>query len=1038
MRPHSSRYDATRLKVITVLVSLFVALFARSKTLGQSAFDGFDPMTNGSVDAFAIEPDGKVLIGGSFTSVFGVPRNYIARLNADGTVDTAFNPNANSYVGAIALQSDGKILVGGSFQGAFSIGGQTRNRIARLDPITGAADSFNPNAGPVGSGVVKTIVVQPDGSILVGGTFTSIGGQMRSRIARLNPVTGLADSFDPNPHFSGSSEQYTDIDAIAVQRDGKILVGGFFETIGGAARNSLARLDPVTGLSDSFNPNTTTHASVFAIALQADDKILVGGGTFTIGGQTRYGIARIDPATALADSFNPNASASVDAIAVQPDGKILAVGSFAGQNSIGGQFRNLIARLDPITGLADSFDPNANQAPCCFAPHVSAVAVQSDGKVLVGGGFTGLKPNGGAQVTRTGFARLEKDGRVDQTLNASVMSLANFGVNTMVVQPDGKILIGGAFYQILGVARNRIARLNTDGSLDMTFNPNANQDVVSLAVQPDGKILAGGYFTTIGGVQRNYIARLDSITGMADTFNPNPSSIVYSLGLQADGKILVGGVFTTIGEQHRYHIARLDPTTGLADEFDPNPTDSAGILAVQPDGKIWIGGGFFGVGGQQRKYFARLDPVTGLPDSFNNHPLLDGPVTGVIVQPDGNVLVVGSFTMAGGQPRNRIALLDGTTGAVTPFNPNLDDTVQSVVLQANGKIVVGGKFVSIGGQVRRRIGRINLNTGLPDLFDPTADDQVKSIAFQPDGKILVGGDLVTIGGQNRNYFARLSNDDSALQELSVSRSNITWVRGGSSVQFARVTFEYSTDNANYSFLGGGTPAGSDWTLGGLNLPNAQSFYVRARGIYRTGLNNGSESIAESVRHVFLHEVSVGNIVSRKMHGGAGTFDINLPRTGNPGIECRNGGPSGDYQLIFSFANPINSVDSASLTSGIGSVSSRMIDTDAHNYIVNLTGVANSQLINVTLTNVNDSNGNSSSGVMGSMAVLIGDVDGNGAVNGTDVSQAKVNSGRSIDTVNFRSDIIANGSINASDVALVKANSGTGFQAGREQMSVSKP
>ena len=123
-----------------------------------------------------------------------MPRNNIARLNTDGTVDLAFNPNANSTILSIAVQADGKILVGGTFDGANSIGGQTRRFIARLDATTGLADSFNPNA----SSYVYSIAVQTDGKILAGGEFTSIGGQTRNYIARLDATTGVADSFDPN------------------------------------------------------------------------------------------------------------------------------------------------------------------------------------------------------------------------------------------------------------------------------------------------------------------------------------------------------------------------------------------------------------------------------------------------------------------------------------------------------------------------------------------------------------------------------------------------------------------------------------------------------------------------------------------------------------------------------------------------------------------------------------------------------------------------------------------------------------------------
>jgi uncharacterized delta-60 repeat protein len=488
---------------------------------GQSALDGFDPNADNLVLAVVVQPDGKILIGGGFSSVLGVARNRIARLNPDGTLDTAFDPNANGDVNAIALQADGQILVGGFFT---TIGGQPRNRIARLNAATGSANSFDPNA----DGAVRSIAVQTDGQILAGGQFTSIGGATRNRIARLDATTGLADSFDPNANGT--------VFAIALQGDGKILTGGFFNganSIGGQTRNRIARLDATTGSADSFDPNASD--GVFAIALQADGKILAGGdfnGANSIGGEARNRIARLDATTGLADSFNPSANLGVFAIAVQADGRILVGGDFS---SVGGQTRSRIARLDAMTGAADSFDPNANANASVFS-----IAVQADDKILAGGNFSTLAPNGGATVTRNNITRLETDGRLDRTLDVGIVGTQLLAT---AVQPDGKILIGGVFASVLGVTRNNIARLNTDGTLDTAFDPNADNTVRSIAVQADGKILAGGDFTTIGGQARGHIARLEATTGLADSFDPNANDPVLSIAVQADGDVLVGGLF---------------------------------------------------------------------------------------------------------------------------------------------------------------------------------------------------------------------------------------------------------------------------------------------------------------------------------------------------------------------------------------------------------------------------------------------------------------------------------------------------------------
>jgi Dockerin type I domain/BNR/Asp-box repeat len=159
--------------------------------------------------------------------------------------------------------------------------------------------------------------------------------------------------------------------------------------------------------------------------------------------------------------------------------------------------------------------------------------------------------------------------------------------------------------------------------------------------------------------------------------------------------------------------------------------------------------------------------------------------------------------------------------------------------------------------------------------------------------------------------------------------------------------------------------------------------------------------------------------SRKVHGGAGTFDVPLPLTGSVGVECRSGGATNDYQMIVNFASAVT-VESVAVTSGIGSVSS--FSVSGAQVTVNLTGVTNIQRITVTLHNVND--GTSTGDVPVSMGVLVGDVNGNASVNASDVSLTKSQVGQAVSGSNFREDVNANGTISATDVALVKSDVGT--------------
>jgi uncharacterized delta-60 repeat protein len=862
----SNQKKLGRSPLILLALSLSLVVVAASSR-AQSALDAFNPNASGAVQAIAVQPDGKIVIGGSFVTLSpaggpAVTRNRIARLNQDGTLDVAFDPGANNTVFSLAVQTDGKILVGGTFTtlGGGGTGTIARNRIARLNADGTLDSTFDPGS----NAIVSALAVQTDGKILVGGGFTTLGGggagmSTRNRIGRLNPDGSLDFSFDPGANSS--------VLALAIQPDGKILVGGTFAMLGGGgtgttARSHIGRLNANGSIEATFNPGA--NSDVLAFALQPDGKIVVGGRFTALGGggtTPRSDIGRLNADGSLDTSFDPGASGDVFALVAQADGKIVAGGLFTtlGGGGTGVTERTRIGRLNPDGTIDAGFDPIANSS-------VLALAVQPDGKVLAGGNFTALNPNNSGNLTRNRIARLEIDGRLDRTLNANLICTPGCfaSINATAVQPDGKILIGGYFQSVLGVTRNNLARLNADGTLDLTFDPRPNTLVYAIAVQADGKILLGGAFTALapnGGpvFTRNHIARVTA-SGALETFNPNANGIVDAMVVQADGNILVGGEFTganSIGGQTRNGIARLNATTGLADAFNPNSSDSVYAIAIQVDGRILVGGHFTFIGGNTRNYIARLDPTTGLVDAFN--PVADSDVRVIAVQTDGRILAGGNFLNIGGQTRRHIGRLDANTGLADSFDPNANNPVFTIALQADRKILVGGNFGTIGGAARNYIARLDATTGVADSFDPSASSNVDAIAVQADGKILVGGEFFSdsgigvhgIGGQFVTGFARLSNDIAALQNLAVTQSAVFWTRGGSSSQFTRVIFESSIDSVNYTLLGKGTASGNDWVLTGLNFPTQQNFYVRARGYQRTGYGNGSESITESLRQGYL-------------------------------------------------------------------------------------------------------------------------------------------------------------------------------------------
>ncbi len=482
---------------------------------------GFDPGANGTVGALAVRADGKILVGGTFTALGGgigtTPRNNIGRLNADGSVDPSFNPGTTGTgdVFAIVQQADGQILVGGFFTGLGGGTGTTpRSHIGRLHADGTVDVDFNPGV----NNFVDVITLQPDGKILVAGAFTTLGGggtgvTARSYIGRLNPEGSLDATFNPGANSFVLS--------VAVQPDGKILVGGTFTALGGGtgttARNFIGRLNPDGSLDPTFNPGA--NGNVLTLALQSDGKILVGGDFTTLGGSARSNIGRLNPDGSLDTTFTPGASGgvldgAVWALLVQPDGKILVGGDFTllGGGGTGSTPRNFIGRLNSDGTIDAEFNPGANS-------FIQSFALQPDGKIVVGGGFTTLGGGGTGMTPRSRIGRLNPDGSLDASFDPG----ANSSVYALAMQADGKIVVGGDFTTLGGggtgtIPRNRIARLNPDASTDTAFNPGANAHVLTLTVQPDGKILASGPFTTLGGggigaTTRNGIGRLTNTNG---------------------------------------------------------------------------------------------------------------------------------------------------------------------------------------------------------------------------------------------------------------------------------------------------------------------------------------------------------------------------------------------------------------------------------------------------------------------------------------------------------------------------------------------
>jgi len=325
----------------------------------------------GPVYALALQPNGEAVVGGLFTTVDGSSSRYrLARLFSDGSLDSTFfatGTGISSTVWSLAVENDGRIVIGGDFT---SINGTPRVRIGRLSSNGTVDGSFLPTNTINGS--VLALAVQTNNAVVIGGNFNQ--GTFPSYNARLNADGSTDNTFSSYPNGP--------VYAIAIQPNSQIVIGGAFTTVNGATRNHIARLNPDGSLDNTFqNGMTGASSNVRCLQIQGDGRILIGGDFSVVNGTSRSYIARLNTDGSLDAGFTsyPGANGSVYAVAVQPNNSVVIAGTFTTYSSAS---LSHVARLY-ADGTRDTTFTNFG-----INNTVQSLAIQSDGGVLVGGSFT--------------------------------------------------------------------------------------------------------------------------------------------------------------------------------------------------------------------------------------------------------------------------------------------------------------------------------------------------------------------------------------------------------------------------------------------------------------------------------------------------------------------------------------------------------------------------------------------------------------------------------------------------------------------------
>jgi uncharacterized delta-60 repeat protein len=755
-----------------VLLLVIITSFSGAIYAGHSILDLVDTSFNPNVQtnsygvkwvsAIQALPDGKLLALGGFNTYNGVPVGKLVRLNADGSLDTTFDnqtvtavdtPDVNSI---ILVQPDGKIVLKAP---GLVTPGHGPTQLLRLNADGTFDSTFNfTQANSVGS-----IFMDSLGRLLLLGNFTTPNGPRR--IIRLNDDGSLDSSFN----FTLPAN--TTLGNMAIQGNKPIVMTST------SSDSKISRLNEDGSNDASFTP--FTGAQIYLGTVQPDNKILYSADT---------NILRLNENGGNDGSFQSiNLSQVVSSLTTKftSDGKIVFMNTGSPAT-----FKRFLP-----TG---AIDPSFNQyTTTTFASYT----IQSGDNIVMGDGMP-FQPSG-----VNNFVRLTSGGAPDPTFNPGGTGFQNVMpgvIQAIDTYPDGKILFGGKFDLVNGVSRTRLARLNADSTVDNTFQLNTSgsgnyfsvvREIYQVRVQPDGKIIVSGWFDyVLNGVAKINFVRLNSDGSIDPTFNLNYTIFDYSqinvggqnrFALYGDGRLMVGVSKGNSGDSNvpiRFTAGGTRDTSFNSTLNSTRNTVYIHDVALQPDGKV-LASGQYPIGSNNPKSFlGRLNSDGSMDSTFPYTEESAFLQTRLALLPSGKILIIKSTLVSGGSAK--IQRLNSNGSVDSSFNTvTLSDTaarLNALLVLPNGKIFVGGRFtITVNGQQTKNLLKLDAD-GHIEATTYNVNEEVLCLALDSEGRILVGGGFTVIGtngapGATRSYVARLTDstqfdfDGDGKADLSVFR-----------------------------------------------------------------------------------------------------------------------------------------------------------------------------------------------------------------------------------------------------------------------------
>lgn len=660
----------------------------------------------------------------------------------DGTTGDGFD----NTVRTLSLQSDGNLIVGGDY---LNFNGKPLPYLCRLK-TDGTVDQTL-DLGTGFNGKIYTSCIQSNGKIILGGNFTGYNGTTVGRLIRLNTDGSQDTSF-----ITATAASNGIIYQIAQQIDGKVIIAGSFTTYNGIIVNRIARLLPNGSLDPSFVTGSGTSANITHIQIQPDGKIILAGNFTSFNGVAANKIVRLNQDGSVDPTFNIGTGFDDDctALALQSDGKILVGGKFTQYNN---SPANRITRLNSDGSIDSGFLSGSGLSNGI----VYAIKTDVSGNIMLGGSFTDLYD--ASEVNR--LILLNSNGTIksDFDIGSGPASASVFALNN---DSDGSWFIGGSFSVFDSKNQGKLAKIDSEGVHDIGYlaaGVGFDNSVLKVLPLSDTKIIVAGNFSKFNGISSSRITRILSNGEQDTSFNSGKTGAnnsIKTIVRQSDGKMIVAGTFTIYNGSAANRVVRILPDGEIDASFVTGDGCNGQVFAaaVQSDQKIIVTGNFTKYNGTTVGRIVRLMPDGTRDAGFNAGLGADATIEALFVQPDGKILLGGRFDTFNGLSYSRIVRLntDGSIDGGFSIGIGFDKNVYAIDLQSDGKIIVGGSFLNYNGNSKKRILRLNSNGVLDAAFESGtgfSNGEVRSILVQPDNRILVGGTFS--GNYNGNPSLRL-------------------------------------------------------------------------------------------------------------------------------------------------------------------------------------------------------------------------------------------------------------------------------------------